>query len=318
MSKSNGYILLSGSANKELALKVSKKLRTKVHFPCTSFADGEINVQLPVSTRKKDVFIIQPTCCDVNAHIMEIVLMADAARRASANEVILVCPYFGYSRQDRKCNPRVPISASLVASMFEQAGVSRIITLDVHSEQQQGFFKGPWDNLYASYVLLPYIKKMRLKDLVVASPDKGGTVRATAYAKRLGADGLAIVYKERDTAVKNESQALDMIGEVANKNVLIVDDIIDTAGSITNAAKLILKRGAKSVLAASTHGIFSPPAIQRIADSPLGSVIITDSIPLSDESSRLGKIRVVSVASLLAKAFVSTYTGVSLKGDLID
>lgn len=318
MPRTNGYVLLSGSANSELSVKVAKKLKTKVYFPCTKFADGEINVQIPVSVRRKDVFIIQPTCGEVNAHIMEILLIADAARRASANEVILICPYFGYSRQDRKCDPRVPVSASLIASMLEHAGVSRIITLDIHSEQQQGFFKGPWDNLYASYILIPYIKKLRIKNLVVASPDKGGTIRATAYARRLDADGLAIVYKERDTSVKNTSKALDMIGDVTGKSVLIVDDIIDTAGSVTNAEKLLHSRGAKDVYVVATHGIFSPPAAERLGRALLNQLIVTDSVPLKDDINALPNIKVISIAGLLAKAILATHTGISFSGEIID
>lgn len=318
MPRTNGYILLSGSANTELSVKVAKKLKTKVYYPCTKFADGEINVQIPVSVRRKDVFIIQPTCGEVNANIMEILLIADAARRASANEIILICPYFGYSRQDRKCDPRVPVSASLIASMLEHSGVSRIITLDIHSEQQQGFFKGPWDNLYASYILVPYIKKLKIKNLVVVSPDKGGAVRATAYARRLDAEGLAIVYKERDTSVKNSSKALDMIGDVQNKNVVIVDDIIDTAGSITNAEKLLYSRGAKDVCVVATHGIFSPPAAERLSKSSLTRVVVTDSIPLNNDIKSLPNVKVISIAGLLAKAILATHTGISFSGEIID
>jgi len=318
MPRTNGYILLSGSANTELSVKVAKKLKTKVYYPCTRFADDEINVQIPISVRRKDVFIIQPTCGEVNSSIMEILLIADAARRASANEIILLCPYFGYSRQDRKCDPRVPVSASLIASMLEHSGISRIITLDIHSEQQQGFFKGPWDNLYASYILVPYIKKLKIKNLVVVSPDKGGAIRATAYARRLDADGLAIVYKERDTSIKNNSKALDMIGDVQNKNVVIVDDIIDTAGSITNAEKLLYSRGANDVCVVATHGIFSQPAAERLSKSKLTRVVVTDSVPLNSDIKSLPNVKVISIAGLLAKAILATHTGISFSGEIID
>lgn len=318
MPRTNGYILLSGSANTELSVKVAKKLKTKVYYPCTRFADDEINVQIPISVRRKDVFIIQPTCGEVNSSIMEILLIADAARRASANEIILLCPYFGYSRQDRKCDPRVPVSASLIASMLEHSGISRIITLDIHSEQQQGFFKGPWDNLYASYILVPYIKKLKIKNLVVVSPDKGGAIRATAYARRLDADGLAIVYKERDTSIKNSSKALDMIGDVQHKNVVIVDDIIDTAGSITNAEKLLYSRGANDVCVVATHGIFSQPAVERLSKSKLTRVVVTDSVPLNSDIKSLSNVKVISIAGLLAKAVLATHMGISFSGEIID
>ncbi|EKD96227.1 MAG: PrsA2, partial [uncultured bacterium] len=221
-------IILSGSSNPDLATKIAEKLKKRIYFPCTQFADGEIRVQIPVSLRKQNVYIIQSTSPDTNKHILELFLMADAVKRASGKEVTLVIPYFGYSRQDRKDQPRVPISSALISRLLKVSGADRIVTVDIHSDQQQGFFDGPWDNLYASYVLLPAIKQLKIPDLVIVSPDKGGTMRANAYAKRIQAEGIAVVYKERDVHLRNISKALDVIGDVEGKNCIIVDDIIDT------------------------------------------------------------------------------------------
>lgn len=317
MKIANSITLLSGSSNLPLAKNISKFLKKEIFYPITKFADSEIRVNIPKNLRRSNVFIIQPTSVPVNDNLMELLLMIDAAKRASANEITAIVPYFGYSRQDRKDRPRVPISASLVTQLIKTAGADRILTVDIHSEQEQGFFSGPWDNLYGSFVLIPAIKKLKLKNLVIASPDKGGAVKAVGYSRLLKADGVAIVYKERDVNVANKSEALDLIGDVLGKNVLIADDMIDTAGTLTNAAKLIMQKGAKSVRAAATHGLFSNPAIERIDKSPLEEVFVTDSIYPKEEILKNKKIKVVSIAKLLAEAIKRIESGKSISEGLI-
>ena len=253
MPNNNGFVLLTGTANLPLAKDIAKILGKNADETVTTFADGEKRIIIPENLRKRDVFIIQPTCSPVDSNIMELLLIIDAAKRSSASEVSAVIPYFGYSRQDRKDRARVPVSAALVAGIIEYAGASRILTVDIHSEQEPGFVNIPWDNLYASYSLFPVLKKYFKDGIVVASPDKGGVLKASFYADYLNADGLAIVFKERDVQTKNESQAFEMIGDVNNKDVLIVDDMIDTAGTIVEAARIIKERGAKSICVAATH-----------------------------------------------------------------
>lgn len=313
----NDYVLLTGSANLKLAKAIADHSKKPVFETVSRFADGEDSVVIPQNLRRRDVYIIQPTGPSADSHIMELLFIIDAARRASAREITAVIPYFGYSRQDRKDKPRVPISASLVAEMIEHAGADRIVTLDIHSEQEQGFTKIPWDNLYGSYALIPVLKKIFTKNLVVASPDKGGVPKATFYAHQLDADGVAIVFKERDVRRKNISIAIDMIGEVKGKNVLLVDDMIDTAGTICAAADLVRQRGAKSVRAAATHGLFSGPALDRIAKSALEEVFVTDTVLLREEVLKHPKIRVVTVAPLIAEAIKCINSGDSLSGKLI-
>lgn len=211
---SNSFGLFSGTANPQLAKAVGALLGVSVDHPVTTFADGEIRVTLPHNIRRNPVYIIQPTSRPVNDHIMQLLLMIDAAKRASASEINAIIPYFGYCRQDRKERSRVPISSALVAKMLYTSGATKVLTLDIHSDQQQGFFDGPWDNLFGSYSLVPHIKKRKLKNLVVAAPDKGGVPRAIAFARRLEADGIAIVYKERDLEVSNKSEAMDLIGKL--------------------------------------------------------------------------------------------------------
>jgi len=318
MSKTNGIILLSGTSVPELAKKISKLLKKPIFEPVSVFANGEIMVKIPVSVRNKHVIIIQSTSPPVNDHLMELLLMIDAARRASAGEITALIPHFGYSRQDRKDNPRVPISSALISDLIEHTGADRIITLDIHSDQQQGFTKCPWDNLYASYSLIPIIKKLKLKHLVVASPDKGGVARANAYAIRLEAENIAIVYKERDTRVKNISQALDMIGDVEGKDVVIVDDILDTAGTVASAAVLLKKRGADRIIVVATHGLFSGEALERLKNEAIERVIITDTITPTKEVLAHPKIHLCSVAPLLSEVIKRTHTGGSLEMELID
>ncbi len=317
MANDNGFVLLTGTANLKLAQDVAKILGKNVGETVSTFADGEKRIIIPENLRKRDVFIIQPTCTPVDENIMELLLIIDAAKRSSASEITAVIPYFGYSRQDRKDRPRVPISASLVAGMIEYAGVDRIVTIDIHSEPEPGFVKIPWDTLYASYNLFPALKKKFKGDnLVIASPDKGGVTKATFYLHHLKAQGLAIVFKTRDVYRENQSSTLDMIGDVKGRDVLLVDDMIDTAGTICNAAQLLRDRGAKSINVAATHGIFSPPAMERIAES-VDHVFITDSVPLKEEVLNNPKFTVVSIAPLLAEAIKYIYNGDSLSGKLI-
>ncbi|MDP3987794.1 MAG: ribose-phosphate pyrophosphokinase [Candidatus Levybacteria bacterium] len=316
-SDNNNFILLTGKSNPALAKKIGSLFKKEVYEPTTLFADGEIRIRIPLNLRRRHVFIIQPTSNPVNSSIMELIFMVDAAKRASASEIIAVIPYFGYSRQDRKEMPRVPISSSVIAGMFEYIGIDRIVTVDIHSEQQQGFIKKPWDNLYGSYALIPAIKRKNLKDLVVASPDKGGMRRATGYAKLLGALGVALVYKERDIALNNMSGALDMVGDVKNKNVLLVDDMIDTGGTLVNAAEFLRKKGAKSVRAAVTHGLFSGDSLDRIVNSSIEEIIVSDTVALKDEVLKNSKVEVVSVAPLLAEVIRRIETGESISRDLI-
>lgn len=318
MPSNNGFVLLTGSANIPLAKEIGKILGKKVYETVTSFADGEKRVIIPENLRRRNVFIIQPTSSPVDSSIMELLLIIDAAKRSSASEVSAIIPYFGYSRQDRKDRPRVPVSASLVANLIQFSGADRILTIDIHSEQEPGFVEIPWDNLYGSYSLFPHIKKQfKSAELVVASPDKGGVPKATFYAELLDATGIAIVFKERDVHQANKSQALDMIGNVKDKDVLIVDDMIDTGGTLCEAARLLKRRGAKSISAAATHGLFSNPSVKNITDSPLNKIFITDTVPVRDEFLKNPKVTVISVAPLLAEAINCIFNGDSISQNLI-
>jgi len=314
---SEKYVLLTGQSNTALATSIAKKLKKELFSPVSIFSDGEIRIKVPENVRRRHVFIIQPTCPPVNDSLMELLFMIDAARRSSSDEITAVIPYFGYARQDRKEMPRVPISASVVAKMIEDSGADRIVTLDIHSEQQQGFIKGPWDNLYGSYALIPEIKKRKLKNVVIAAPDKGGMTRATGYARLLGANDIALVYKERDIAVNNKSDASAMIGDVAGRDVLLVDDMIDTGGTIIHAAEYLKKMGAEKVIVCATHGIFSGSAPEKFKNSTVDELIVTDSIPLRDEMKSYKKVTVVSVADMLAKAISKIESGESLSKELI-
>lgn len=317
MPNSNGFVLLTGRANLKLAKDVAAYLKQPVYETVTQFADGEKRIIIPQNLRKREVFIIQPTCPPIDSNILELLLIIDAARRASTTEITAVIPYFGYSRQDRKDRPRVPISASLIAGLIEYSGADRIVTVDLHAEQEQGFTKCPWDNLYASYSLISILKKAFPKNLIVASPDKGGVLKATFYAQKLNAEGIAIVFKQRDVQQKNVSETLDMIGDVKGKEVLLVDDMIDTGGTLCNAANLLKKKGAKSISAVATHGLFSELAIERINNSPLETVYITDTVSLTNKTLKNPKIKIISVAKLLAEAIRCIYTGDSISERLI-
>lgn len=312
-----GYSLFTGRSNPELAHSIAHLLGKELFHPISVFSDGEIRVKLPENVRRHHVFIIQPTCTPVSDSLLELIFMIDAAKRSSADEITAIIPYFGYARQDRKEMPRVPISASVVSNILENAGADRIVTLDIHSEQQQGFVKIPWDNLYGSYSLIPEIKKRKLKNLVVASPDKGGMTRATGYAKLLGVDNIALVYKERDVAVNNKSDASNMIGDVKGRDVLMVDDMIDTGGTVVHAAEFLKKQGASKVIICATHGIFSGSAPEKFESAAIDEVIVTDSIPLRPEMKKNKRVSVVSVADLLARAIQKIESGDSLSRDLI-
>ncbi len=296
----NGIKLITGNANRTLANHVSECIGIPLtDTTVTRFSDGEIMIQINENIRGGDVFVIQPTCTPVNQNIMELLLIIDALKRASAKRITAVIPYYGYARQDRKAQPRVPISSKLVADLLTAAGTNRIMTVDLHAAQIQGFFNIPVDHLYAAPVLLDYIKKCKFENLVIVSPDAGGVERARAFAKRLDAS-LAIVDKRRETAMV--SKVMHVIGDVKEKDAIILDDMIDTAGTTTQAAQAIKDNGAKRVFAACSHAVLSGPAIDRINNSALEEVITTDTIPMDDKQSSCKKLRVLSVASLLAEA----------------
>ena len=293
-------VLFTGNANPQLAQEIASHLGVelgKVHVG--RFSDGEVTVEIQQNVRARDVFVVQPTCAPTNENLVELLIMVDALKRASARRITAVVPYFGYARQDRRPrSTRVPISAKVVANLLETVGVERVLTMDLHADQIQGFFDIPVDNIYASPVLLSDLKSKNYKDLVVVSPDVGGVVRARALAKQLGCD-LAIIDKRRPAA--NVSEVMHVIGEIEGRNCVIMDDMIDTAGTLCKAAEVLKERGAKSVYAYCTHPILSGPAVERIAASQMDEVVITNTIPLSPEASACGKIRQLSVAFLFAE-----------------
>lgn len=292
--------IFSGRAHPELASEIAEYLSVpqgKVRID--NFLDGEIFCQLRENVRGADTFVVQPTCAPVNENLVELLIMLDALKRSSASRITAVLPYYGYARQDKKDAPRVPITAKLVADLISSAGADRILTMDLHAAQIQGFFDIPVDHLFAAPVLLEAIRELQIPELVIVSPDAGGVERARAIGKRLQA-GLAIVDKRR--VGPNEAVVMNVIGEVAGKNVLIVDDIIDTAGTLTQTVEALKRQGAERVLAAGIHGILSGPAIERIAAAPIEQVLITNTTPLGDKLSRSGKLLPLSVAPLLGEA----------------
>lgn len=306
----NGISVFSGNSNPALAQKISEYLarplgKTKLN----RFSDGEIQVEIHENVRRQEVFVIQSTCAPVNDNLMELLLMIDALKRSSAYPITAVIPYFGYARQDKKVAPRVPISAKLIADLLTHTGVHRIITLDLHAGQIQGFFNIPVDNLYAAPVILEHIRNNFNGELVVVSPDAGGVERARAFAKRLHA-GLAIVDKRR--SAPNQAKAMAIIGDVEGKTAIILDDMVDTAGTLTEAAGVIKSKGAKEVHACCTHPVLSGPAVGRIQESSLKSLLVTDSVPLSKEAEQCDKIKTVSVARLVGEAIVRSYRGDSV------
>jgi ribose-phosphate pyrophosphokinase len=293
-------MLFSGNANPALSQEIATHLGIELgRAHVGRFSDGEVTVEIQQNVRARDVFVVQSTCSPTNENLMELLIMVDALKRASARRITAVMPYFGYARQDRRPrSTRVPISAKVVANLLETVGVERVLTMDLHADQIQGFFDIPVDNIYASPVLLSDLKNKNYPELVVVSPDVGGVVRARALAKQLGCD-LAIIDKRRPKA--NVSEVMHIIGEIEGRNCVIMDDMIDTAGTLVKAAEVLKERGAGKVYAYCTHPVFSGPAIERIAGSQLDEVVISNTIPLSDAARACRKIRQLSVAFLFAE-----------------
>lgn len=292
--------LFSGSSNQPMAQEICDYLKIPIgKAEVQRFSDGEIFVEIDENVRGTDVFVLQSTCSPVNDHMMELLIMIDAMKRASARRITAVLPYYGYARQDRKVAPRVPISAKLVADILTAAGTNRVLSVDLHAGQIQGFFNIPFDHLYSAPVMLEYIKKNFFDDLVIVSPDAGGVERARAFAKRLGAN-LAIIDKRRESV--NDPRVMNIIGEVRGKKALMLDDMVDTAGTLTQAADAILEKGAKEVIAAATHPVLSGPAIERVEKSSIKELVVTNTIPLREAAIRCGKIKVLSISTILAEA----------------
>ncbi|MGB7760461.1 MAG: ribose-phosphate pyrophosphokinase [Bryobacteraceae bacterium] len=302
--------LFTGNANRALSEEIAQHLNTALG-ECTvrQFADGEIHLQIQENVRGADVFVIQPTCKPVERNLMELLLMMQALKLASAERITAVLPYYGYARQDRKDKPRVPISAKLVAGLLETAGADRVLTLDLHAAQIQGFFDIPVDHLYASPVMIEYFRAQNLPNVTVVSPDAGGVERARAFAKLLNSP-LAIIDKRREEA--NVAEVMNVVGAVAGRHCLLVDDLIDTAGTLVKGAEALLEKGAASVSACATHAVLSGPAVERIEASGLKEVVFTNSIPLSDEAKRSSRIKALSVGHLLAEAIRSIHEETSV------
>ncbi|MCK5516803.1 MAG: ribose-phosphate pyrophosphokinase [Desulfobulbaceae bacterium] len=291
--------VFTGNAHREMGKEIADHLGLPLsRADIKKFSDGEIFVEIKENVRGTDVFVVQPTCTPVNDHLMELVIMVDALRRASARRITAVVPYYGYARQDRKNAPRVPITAKVVAEMFMAVGVRRVLCMDLHAGQIQGFFNIPVDHLYAAPIMLKYIQES-FDDVVMVSPDAGGVERTRAFAKRLNSD-LAIIDKRRDKP--NECQAMNVVGDVEGKTAILVDDMVDTAGTLCAGAQTLLDSGAKEVHACCSHAVLSGPAIERITSSNLKSLVVTNSIPLNAEAQKCGKIKALSVSELLAEA----------------
>lgn len=293
--------LFTGTSNRELAKEVAAHMMLDlVDTTVSTFSDGEISVRLNENVRGSDAFVIQSTCMPVNDNIMQLLLIVDALKRASAGRITAVIPYYGYARQDRKVQPRVPISAKMVADLITAVGTNRVLTVDLHAGQIQGFFNIPVDNLYAAPVLVDYIKKKYVSDnLVIVSPDAGGVERARSFAKRLNCS-IAIVDKRREKA--NECEVMNVIGDVENKDTLLLDDMVDTAGTMAQAAKALRDQGAKRVSAACTHAVLSGAAIEKINNSVMEELIVTNTIPMDSKMTQCRKLKVLSIASLLGDA----------------
>ncbi len=293
--------LFTGNANPDLAQEIAKVLDTPLgEAKVSRFSDGETFCEIRENVRGLDTYVVQPTCSPVNDNLMELLILCDALRRASAAGITAVIPYYGYARQDRKVAPRTPITSKLVADLLVAAGVTRVVCVDLHAGQIQGFFNIPFDHLYALPVFLDdYLKQRFNENAVFISPDAGGVERTRAYSKRLGAS-LAIIDKRRERA--NVSEVMHLIGDVEGKDCIIIDDLIDTAGTLCNAARAVMEEGARRVVAVATHGVLSGPAVQRIEASPLEEVVVTNSILPSEESKNCKKIRFVSIARLLGEA----------------
>ncbi|MBE6312331.1 MAG: ribose-phosphate pyrophosphokinase [Bacteroidales bacterium] len=311
MDKESPFLVFSGTNSRYLAEKICASLGCKLgNMNIQKFSDGEFGVSYEESIRGKHVFLVQSTFPNSD-NLMELLLMIDAAKRASAGKIIAVIPYFGWARQDRKDRPRVSIGAKLVADLLSVAGIDRLITMDLHADQIQGFFNVPVDHLYASSIFLPYIQSMKLKDLVIASPDVGGSKRASSYAKYLGVD-LVLCHKQRAKA--NVVESMKIIGDVAGKNVIMLDDMVDTAGTITKAANLMMDNGAASVRAIASHAVMSGPACERVQNSQLTEMIFTDSIPFNKDCN---KVKILSIADIFADAIERVYTNQSISSQYL-
>ena len=306
-----GMKIFSGTASQELAQKIALSFGVPLgDVSFQKFSDGEFQTSIEETVRGKIVVIVQSTA-PPSDNLFELLLMVDAAKRASANSIVAVMPYFGFARQDRKDRPRVAIGAKLVANLLTAAGVDRLVTMDLHADQIQGFFEVPVDHLFASTIFLPYLETIRTPEMIIATPDTGGTKRANAYAKYLNVD-LAICYKQRKVA--NQIDNMTVIGDVEGKDVVLIDDMVDTAGTLTKAADMMMEKGAKSVRAVSTHGVLSGPAHERIRNSQLTELIITDSIPLKEANE---KIKVITVANLFASVLKSLSNNESISSNFI-
>ena len=301
-SQRNGLVLFSGNGNKGLSEAISKELGISLgEAKVDTFSDGEISIGIQENVRGKDVFLIQPTCAPAGDNLLELIIMVDALKRSSAGRITAVVPYYGYARQDRRVrSERVPISAKVMADILERSGIDRVLTVELHSEQIQGFFDIPVDNVYGTKVMRDDIMKMNSNKQLVVSPDVGGVVRSRALAKVLGLSDLAIIDKRRDEA--NQSEVMNVIGDVENKDCIIVDDIADTAGTLCNAASALKENGANKVYAYIVHPVLSGNAIEKISKSKLDQLVVTDTIPLSEEAQACKKIRIITMAPTLAEA----------------
>jgi len=292
--------LFAGNSNPGLAANIASYLDIQLgKADIGTFSDGEVMVEIGENVRGSDCFVIQSTCSPANTHVIELPIMVDALRRSSAARITVVIPYFGYARQDRKVRPRVPITAKLIADLISTPGTDRVLCIDLHAGQIQGFFNIPVDNVFATPVLLQEIRERYPRDLMIISPDAGGVERARAYAKRLDAD-LAIIDKRREVA--NVAEVMNIVGDVKGRNCVMVDDMVDTAGTLTEGARALVAEGASSVAAVITHPVLSGPAIKRIAESPLSELVVTDTIPLSSDARDCEKLKIVSIAPLLGES----------------
>lgn len=310
-NEKKGMLIFSGNSNHDLTAKVCKHLKVEEgKCKLNTFNDGEIQIEIYDNARSRDVYIVQSTCYPVNHHLMELLLMVDALKRASARRITAVIPYYGYARQDRKVAPRVPISAKLVADLLTKAGVHRVITMDLHAGQIQGFFDIPVDNLFATPVILKHLREtFQNKDICIVSPDAGGVERARAFATRLEVD-LAIIDKRR--SAPGEAEAMAVIGDVSGKIAIMIDDMVDTAGTLTKGVTALINNGAQEVHSVCTHPVLSGEAVTRITNSELKSFICTDTIPLTDAAKACEKIQVLSIAELVGEAIIRSYNGDSV------
>jgi ribose-phosphate pyrophosphokinase len=314
----SSFMVFSGNANPALAEGIVHKLNMRLGMASVGrFSDGEIAVEIEENVRGREVFVVQPTCAPINENLVELLIMIDAFRRSSASLITAVIPYYGYSRQDRRTrSSRVPISAKLVAKMITSAGADRVLTVDLHADQIQGFFDVPVDNVYASPILLGDVWRQQYQNLIVVSPDVGGVVRARALAKRLDDADLAIIDKRRPRA--NESKVMNIIGDVQGRTCVMVDDIVDTAGTLCKAALALKEHGAVKVVAYCTHAVLSGPAVENIASSVLDELVVTDTIPLRSDAAACGRIRVLSAAEMLAETIRRIAVGESVSSLYVD